>query len=271
MREASQVHAMRIALQRRPALVLVLVLGGIGVLGLALAFVASVGDPGDPWADISSAGVTVAVVSVVGAVVTATFRFLDRRRAHDDQLRRIFHEILANYNKVKAVRRSLKALGVSSVGRDYRLNDHQAKHLWEQMSELNAAQLSLEAIGRELKHSDLSEHPKKIITSELRKVEDYLNKQVIEKWENAGGRIWGGEEPGRVDALDLQAFVAGRRHGDFEMKVSTRLDHIALVLQNQLFGHPSLDLIETWYCQRLQELVEVRERGARSTHSDVAT
>jgi hypothetical protein len=56
----------------------------------------------------------------------------------------------------------------------------------------------------------------------------------------------------------VRPFIGGRHHGcfDFEKEASTRLDHIALVLQGQLFGHPTPGEIEIWWKGRLTDLEE---------------
>ena len=60
----------------------------------------------------SDAGVTVAVITVAGALVTGSFRLLEERRTRDQERRRAFHEVVDAHNEVKLVRRSLAALGL---------------------------------------------------------------------------------------------------------------------------------------------------------------
>ena len=126
------------------------------------------------------------------------------------------------------------------------------------MTELNAAQLSFEAIARELKHSDLAADLRKIVIAELKAPEKYLNDHAVHKWQKAGGGIWIGAKSTKIEALDLKAFIGGRGDGhfDFEKEVSTRLDHIARVLQGKLFGHPTPDETETWWKDRLKRLAK---------------
>jgi len=42
----------------------------------------------------SDAGVTVAVITVAGALVTGSFRLLEERRTRDQERRRAFHEVV---------------------------------------------------------------------------------------------------------------------------------------------------------------------------------
>lgn len=228
--------------RRRPWIVLAAVLAAIFALAVTLIFVADARSSreGDTWSDISEAGVQVAVITVLGAVVTAAFKYVDERRTRDEQRRRAFHDVLASYNQVKAVRRNLEALGMFRFDSSRRLGAEQARELRAQMAALNEAQLSFETIARELEQSGLFRNLFDIV-DQLRTAENYLNKCVVAKWQSNGGEVWEGAGASELAGLELDKFIGGHHDGfaAFENRVSTPLDQITDALHEELFGKPT--------------------------------
>lgn len=187
--------------------------------------------------DMAKAGLQLAVIAVFGFFVNLSLKYVDERRHQDEQRLQVFHDIVLAYNRVKAVRRNLRTLGLLAPSRS--LNAAQAQGLREQMMALNDAQLSLEALKRELSQSDLFKERIKMVGL-LAKPERYLNKCVHERWEDFGGAIWEGTTAAVLENLKLVEF-AGHEAGyrAFEENVSDPLRCLTKLMHEELFGQPS--------------------------------
>jgi len=226
--------------RRYPWAVLGAVLIVVFLIGLTLALIGAVKSPtprDDFWSDLARAGLQIALITVLSAIVTATLKYVDERRARAEQRLQVLHNIIAAYNRAKAVRRNLRALGVLAPGD--RLNPMQAKGLREQMMALNDAQLTLEAVKRELAESRLFSDPAAMI-AHLRTVEHYLGETVHKRWEGGGGGIWEGVDRKALEAVNLVEFAGHKNEGHraFEDNVSTPLDDLTRLLHAELFGVP---------------------------------
>jgi len=223
-----------------PWTLLASVLIAVFAIGLMLTLIGAVEAPvsADFWSDVSRAGLQLATITVLGAVVTATLKFVDENRRRDEQRLQVFREIVTAYNQVKAVRRNLRALGILALGNP--LNTNQALELREQLMALNQAQLSLEAVKRELAESRLFQDPETVI-QRLGTVERYLGETVLERWEAYGGRVWEGTDSGTLRDVQLADFIGHKSNGylEFEENVSIPLDEITMALHAELFGKRS--------------------------------
>ena len=208
------------------------VLGLMFVAGIAvaIAFDQLSTSPEDLSATISKAGVTTAVITVAGAIANGIFRLLDERRLRDQERRRVFHDVVGAYNAVKAARRGMRALGLANF-RQPELGAEAAKELRSTMAGLNDAQLQFEAITREVEQADLFKR-KKDVLAQLRTVEDYINKSVLDGWERYGSDAWAGATPNVVESLRLGPFMTE----GFKRHVSEPLDVLTEILQDELFG-----------------------------------
>ena len=124
---------------------------GLGLIALGLS---KSGNQLDQiWYDLAKSGIQLVVISVIGGGVTAALKYLDtvrdeQRRLNEYRLS-VLRTVTHSYNKLKAVRRELRALGLRSV-RAEGLSSEQAGKFHVLMSSLNEAQLALEHISREL-------------------------------------------------------------------------------------------------------------------------
>jgi hypothetical protein len=206
---------------RRPWRGVIIALTVIFIAGIVVAAVFNEisANKDDIWSTISKAGVAIAATTVAGAVATGALKLVDEWRVRDQERRRVFHDVVETYNEVKSIRRNLRALGLL-IPRSDPLTAEEAKDVLSIMTRLNDAQLRFEAIKREVEQSNLFNHPDLVI-SELRTVENYINKSVIGKWEESQGRIREGAAHGELDNLrqrllepvprQVRVFIQGAR------------------------------------------------------------
>jgi hypothetical protein len=241
-----------------------------GAVLIVLGIARSAAPVDEFWTDVAKAGLQIAGVTLVGAVVSLTLkrveelrrseedaarearrreekatddtrraeeRAADQRRRLDEQRLEVFREIVGAYHRVKAVRRNLRALGLLEPVEP--LNAQQARGLREQMAILNDAQLSLEAVQRELSESHLFDRWEEM-WHELRIAEHYLGECVHDPWERYGGVIWEGAGTEDVERLQLVRFAGhwGEGHHDFRDKVSDHLEKLADLVHEELFREP---------------------------------
>ena len=195
----------------------------LGITLIAFGLEQSPGPNDEFWIDVAKAGLQVAVITFIGLLVNVLLKSVDERRRRDEQRLEVFRSIILAYNQVKAVRRNLRTLGfLEPPGK---LNALQARGLREQMSALNDAQLSLEAIKREVDESRLFISKKEIV-AELVIAEKYLTRDIHDRWEEAGGLVWEGSAPESLRPLALVESFIGREsdgHREFEMGFSDPL------------------------------------------------
>ena len=206
---------------------LLLFLVGIGV---ALLFNGLSSANDDLASTISKLGAGIAVTTVAGAIVTASFKLVDEQRARDQERRKVFSEIVRAYNQVKSARRNLKAWGSLTTRSEPALQAEEAKELRMTMAKLSDAQLQLEAIVREINESHLFK-PESPIKEKLEKVETYINHSMLDRWEAFGGKIWEGADPKICNDLRLQDFEK-----NFRDEVRVRMDDLTKELHRELFG-----------------------------------
>jgi hypothetical protein len=218
----------------------VLVLVFVLVVGLILAYVGARESRADNdlWSRYSAAGVGLAVTVVAGLLVTVSLRVVDGARSRDQELRRLFLEIVKAYNQIKGSRRELRALGLAtpSFGRERTetLSSDDVKELHSCLSSLNQAQLALEQVKRDAGQSRLFSDS---ILRQLQTIESYINVVVVEKWERHGPKLRDGSPVTLIDDLGLMDFVAYQSE-TFERCVSEPLRQITKYLNEQMYGKP---------------------------------
>ena len=222
-------------LRRHPILLFAALIVALFVGGIVLAIIAAEYDH-PPWPKLSDAGVTVAVVSVAGALVTASFRAVDRARAREDLLRRVLHEVLIVYAQIKGARRTLEGLGMSRLSEQAHIDAGQAESIGDQLAALMQAQLALETMALELEESGLPAGLVPVITVELWRIANWLNSELVDKWQKHGDSIRAGVGKLTVDQLGLAALV---ETNTFRAAVSDRIERIVEALHRELFGAPS--------------------------------
>lgn len=227
-----------------PSIVAVVLVIGLVLVGAGAVAVGERRD--DLWFEAAKAGLQLGVVTVLGSLVGYALRYFEtqdaetrRRRERDaDEWRRlnearlrVFRDVVDAYNRAKAVRRILRSLGVLIV--DAPLSEAQAEGLRSQMLALNDAQLTLEAVKREVAESHLFRDPSRL-QEYLRLAEEFLA-DVLTNWERHGGGIWAGATPEAVAWLDLARFAGPKKdHPEFRDKVATALDAFTRELHREL-------------------------------------
>jgi len=155
---------------------------------------------GDLPFEVAKAGVQLFAIVLLGGAATFAFGELndrreqrreiaaeerEERRALDAYRAEVAGELIGAYHRVKAVRRTLRAAGfeppISGT-----LTVEQRAEFWEQLKLLNACQLTLEKVSR-----DIDGQPRvygkdhAFIKKEIDRVEDHVNK-IIANWEKYG-------------------------------------------------------------------------------------
>jgi hypothetical protein len=196
----------------------------------------------DFWIQVGGAGLQVGLVSVMGTILAGALGWLDARRQNrrrlDERRLRIFDDLVGGYNQVKAVRRNLRALGLRQPPE--KLSGGQVDGLRAQMMQLVDAQLSFEAIWRELNTNSAAFRDPRSMLSQITTVEKYLH-AIIQEWETAGGGIWSGAPGKRVEDLRrLQAFIGNKT--EFKEQASKRLRKVQDVVRQELAGRDLVTL-----------------------------
>jgi hypothetical protein len=166
------------------------------------------------------------------------------REIHQRQLGS-FMEVVAAYNGVKSVRRTLKSLGLKT--HEGVMDELQVAGFHAQMARLNELQLVFEAMVRELGETALFGDDTDAIVTELNGVERYLNR-VLEIWEENGSTIRSGSPTAPV-AHGLSGLISGSR---FASGVVERRQRLTEAMHNHLFGIVSPD--------KLNELAELEAK-----------
>ena len=229
-------------------------LAGGAALGVALLVVgiAVSEQKADVGLEVAKVGLQVLAVGIVGGALAFAWRVEEKRRderkkrieqareerlaIHDRQLA-MFLQVVSAYNGVKALRRSLKSLGLKSG--EAPLTAWQADGFHEQMGRLNELQLVFEAMVRELGETDLFDSDTAAIVRELSAIEKYLN-DVLACWEERGANVRDGSPRAHVaselkDLLDARLFKCG---------IVSRRRRLTEIMHKRLFGLVSADKLE---------------------------
>jgi len=220
----------------------------IGATGLGFAMVVIGAVMSDQrrelWLELARVGIQLLAVGIVGGALSAGWKLAEQRRSdrrrdfelelenkrevHERQLA-TFVQVVAAYNGVKSVRRTLKSLGLKS--REGVLDTWQVAGFHAQMARLNELQLVFEAMVRELGETDLFSSDTGTITRELAGIESYLN-EVLAVWENHGADIREGSSRAPV-ADGLRGLLETPL---FKNGVVQRRRNLTVAMHNHLFG-----------------------------------
>jgi hypothetical protein len=204
--------------------------------------------PPEVWPEVAKAGVQIGLVGLVASGVTYLLERASTARDRDRRIEayrlRIFGELVEAYNGVKAVRRTLRALGFrgpragdtalarplprnrraaaargrralrarhrAGVGTD-RLTATQAGQFQTGMRSLVRSQLALESIKRELEVRVRAFPEEEFLQSRVKTVEEHLG-CLITEWEDNGPEIVEGADVKLVRGLTrLQEFLGDKR------------------------------------------------------------
>lgn len=221
-------------LKRHPWSLLVL-LGTLFVLtGTALLLLALSIDPTPNMGEqLSGAGIGLVVAGLGGLIVTATFKAVDWKRELRAEQARILDTLIRTYNDLKTHRRRLRALGVVGPGRS--MGAPQVGRLRETLESLSETQLEFESLARQLKALPMFEENDQI-QRRLADVETYLNKTLVEPWEQHGHLLWRRRRWSELSALVPQAFIAPSEQGEFRREVAEKIDYLIEHIQAEMRG-----------------------------------
>jgi hypothetical protein len=186
---------------------------GVGLTAVGIHFA---GDKRTDGAlEIAKAGIELAAITILGAILAQGLKDLDhardeRRRLNEYRLT-VFHGTVDAYNQVKTVRRSLRSIGVLASNDGARCG-YTMTAFSAQMHDLNQAELSFERVGREIRaNSGLFKcASSKSSSQNLKRCEAALNR-ILYVWES--GALNGLPHSRRQEAAlnELRRFLASRR------------------------------------------------------------
>jgi hypothetical protein len=246
----------------RAVLVAALVLAGaLSIAGTVIGMLKTDLDD-EFWLEIARAGVQVLAVVVIGGAVAAAWRYLEQERSdqqkrladdreqqrqlHEQQLA-VFRQIVESYNEVKAIRRTLRSIGLRAATGT--MSETQVRGFRELMLRLNVVQLAFEALKRELGETDFFKEDTAEIVKRLYYIESHLN-IVLQVWEKDGSAIQVGSDAGFV-SLGLVGLIGpskGLKEGfehrnsrttSFKEGVVTHRREITRLIHKHLFGPAS--------------------------------
>jgi len=189
---------------------------GIIVLAVVLLAIARIVAPsvGSFRLELAKAFVQLAVITLLGGAVAATLRYVESLREENRRLNEywagLFREVVAAYNEIKTVRRTLRAFGFRKTPAGS-LSAEQAVQFWAQMTSLLQSQLSLERVERELRTSPEADatHAREAIQT----VETYVH-DIVKEWEDYGLEITEGVASNRLEKLEeLRSFLGPADQG----------------------------------------------------------
>jgi hypothetical protein len=242
--------------------------GGVTSLGLVVIAVGmwNASDSVELWSEITKAGIQLVGVAVLGGLLGFALKSIEekrresaaksaakaeRKRQRREKLRSELAELVALYNGVKTVRRTLRSLGLDvnifvdtkrepekgkEMGSAICLTAHQAKGFHEQLEALNRLQLGFESKKRQFEQTNLLKNDTKQVARELKHIERKLN-SFLDVWEHSGWMI---REGTRLDVVSdpLQGLYRSKR---FNAEIGDRLDGITKVFNRHLFEPTSGD------------------------------
>lgn len=227
------------------------VLVGAAVLGIVMLVMGFVRSDHDEtlYGELAKSGLQLIVVGVLGTALAAGWKWVeyqrDQRRAQREMQLKLFVRLVASYNKVKAIRRTLRSYGFRHAAGG--LSQRQVDGFREQMTCLNTVQLDFEALKREIGEARLFDDKSVEILEELYKIESYLNR-VLRLWERQGAQIDVGTD-GEVVASGLECLIG--KSAVFKSGVAAPRRKATEHMQNSIFGRSSEDV-----SKKLDELEE---------------
>ena len=261
----------RAALSDRSVRLISIILAFAFAVAVALTIIGSIlSSPqlSDPWLEVAKAGLQLGVIVLVGGAVTYGFKFLESERdararrleserdararqlesERDAQARRdeyllgVIRNLVESYNRIKSVRRTLRAYGFLKPKAPrpdaHRFTAEQVDAYRKQMFVLMEAQLRLEEISREI-----SAQPQVFEHSEALEVlihsgESYVN-EIIGDWEDHGVDVVIGAHAERTTDVfkHLQNFLGSSSAEVGGIKtLSEPVGEIQRLIQGQFLG-----------------------------------
>lgn len=212
-------------------------MAAIFVIGVFLAVLGGIQDSHSQiWLEIGKSGLQLSVVAVLGGSVGFLWKRIDQLRRERDQRDahqlEILREVIEAYNRIKSARRFLRALGFRPA-QGGTLTSDQVTGFEAQLASLNAAQLSLERIKREVEaQPSLFPEPAHILCS-LKKVEKYVH-EVVEDWEDHGESISAGASKQGLECLkNLTKFLGSSKQG-FREHAADPMETLEKAIRKQL-------------------------------------
>jgi len=198
------------------------------------------------WLDVAKAGVQVVAVGVLGGALAAVWRSITARREaeikRNDKIRAELVSLVALYNGVKSVRRTVRSLGLDLktypaaereiVMQAAVLSEEQAHGFHAQMLILNGLQLDFESKAKQFGQTDFLDDDTDQVVTNLGRIENHLNR-VLELWEDSGWTIQPGT-PLRVVSDGLVPLLRVRAH--LRPEVSDPMREITLLINKHVFG-----------------------------------
>ncbi len=234
------------------------VLGGAAIIGIGLLVVglALVDERQTVYVELAKSGLQLLVVGLLGSGLAALWRWNDQRRdlrqARQEVQLALFVRLVKSYNEAKAVRRTLRSLGLAQDSGS--LDQRQVDGFRDQMMLLNQVQLDFEALTREIGEARLFDENSPEILTELHRIERHLN-SALQIWEKGGASIDVGTDVSVV-AAGLDGLI-----GDsavFRAGVATPRRRATELMQDSLFGRSSEKTRST--LQRLEADSDARDQ-----------
>jgi beta-phosphoglucomutase-like phosphatase (HAD superfamily) len=147
----------------------------------------------------------------------------EARRQDSDYALDVLRDIIANYNRLKAARRAMRAVGLHDPG-PARISSTQATEFERQMGVVAEVQLAFEAVARELDTrldkdaindgddgAKRREPAPEVYQIAIEQLADYVE-AIVREWERHGREVAAGDAPDAVASRDrLQAFLRSSR------------------------------------------------------------
>lgn len=239
-----------------PAMIVVW-LGLTGIVVILLV-VWSASPTDDKWSqnlllEVAKAGIQLLAVGVLGGALGFAWKALATEKEKEAErrakVRSELLDIVALYNNVKSVRRSLRSIGLDpKYNHQYNepppsadIDNHgnftkcQAQDFQEQMRTLNTLQLDFESKKRQFSQTDFLGEETPNVVANLEVIEKHLNKIVKEVWEKGGGAIQAGVSIEAVSTKLISLFDTI----EFREAVSDPLGEITRIINKHVFGEAS--------------------------------
>jgi len=225
-----------------------------GVVAVAAALIwfgaASAKSSENVGLEAAKAGFQLLVLATAGVGITGALerfsRQQDERRRVNDAAVELLRDLIDNYNKLKATRRALRALGLLDLAPGGAISPRQREAFEREMCTISEVQLAFERIGREigvrLEEDDASRRttPQNL----LARMESYV-KEIVKDWEDHGAGVTYGENlaASMADMPSLRAFLKHSSHDpdkQFRTEASRPLREIETFFRRQLIVPISL-------------------------------
>jgi hypothetical protein len=212
------------------------VLCGAVVIGLSFAH----GHSNDVWLELSKAGIQLAVVVGLGAIVSLVVRMFEeareRRRLVDELRLDVFHDLVNSYQSLKAARRNLRAIGLRNW-QGGALSAKQVDVLSEWMATLIEVEMAFGRVNRDLDARAHVFSSSANIRDHVLALEEYAH-ALVEEWEDIGGPIREGSGCKPTQIRKLSAFL-GPADKDFTPHAARSIGIVEWTIRAELLDPTS--------------------------------